>query len=85
MNPTNPTQFFIELKRRRNLRTLAMACVTAGLFVIVAATMMLAVFEAAAGGLKVLGRTLALGKAHAPVRRLDRPARYEAHSCGWRT
>jgi hypothetical protein len=80
----NTPQFFAELKRR-NIRGFAAACVTAGLFAIVAATMLLAVFEAATGGLKFLGRTLVPGKTHAPVRRLDRPARHEAHSCSWRT
>jgi len=77
-------QFFAELKRR-NFRRLAVAYVTAGWLVIMTVVMMLAVFEAAAGGLKVLGRTLALGKTHASVRRLDRPTRSQAHSYGWRT
>jgi hypothetical protein len=80
----NLPQFLAGLKRR-NIRRLAVAYVTAGLLVIVAAAMMLAVLEAATGGLKVLGRTLALGKTHAAVRRVDRPAKYEAHSGGWRT
>jgi hypothetical protein len=80
----NPPQFLAEFKRR-NIPRLAVAYVAAGLLVIVAAAMLLAAFEAAAGGLRVLGRTLARGKTHEPVRRLDRPAKYEAHFCGWRT
>jgi hypothetical protein len=80
----NPPQFFTELKRR-NIRTLAVAYATTGLLVIVAAVMLLAVFEAAAGGLRVLGRTRAFGRIHTPVRRSDQPTRYVAHSFIWRT
>jgi hypothetical protein len=46
-----------------------------------AAAILLGVFEVGAWGMKVLLRTLALGKVHALVRRLDRSARYQARSC----
>jgi hypothetical protein len=81
------SQFFAELKRR-NIRRLAVAYVTTGSLVVQAAAILLGIFEAGAWGMKVLIRMLALGKAHAPVRRLDRSARYagcDAPSCRWRT
>jgi hypothetical protein len=55
------SQFFAELKRR-NIRRLAVAYVTAGLFLIQAAAILLGIFEAGAWGMKVLLRMLALGK-----------------------
>ena len=60
-------QFFAELKRR-NTHALAVAYVTAGLLLIELAAILLAIFEAAAWGMKVFVGALALGNAHAPVR-----------------
>jgi hypothetical protein len=83
----NLPQFLAEMKRR-NIRRLAVAYVAGGLLVVQAAAVLLGVFEVGAWGMKVLLRTLALGKVHALVRRLDRSARYagpDARSYGWRT
>jgi hypothetical protein len=71
------SQFFAKLKSR-NIRRLAVAYVTAGLLLIELAAILLAIFEAAAWGMKVLVRAVALGNAHAPVRRLDRSTRYKS-------
>ncbi len=71
----NPPQFLAELKRR-SVRGLAIAYVTAGLFLIQAAAILLATFEAAAWGMKVLVRSVAPGKVYAPARRLDRSEKY---------
>jgi hypothetical protein len=54
--------------KRRTIRGLAIAYVTAGLFLIQAAAILLATFEAAAWGMKLLVRALGVG--NAPVRRL---------------
>jgi hypothetical protein len=72
----NPPQFFAELTSR-NIRRLAVAYVTAGLLLIELAAILLAIFEAAAWGMKVFVGALALGNADAPVRRLDRSTRYK--------
>ena len=70
------SQFFAELKSR-NIRRLAVAYVTAGLLLIELAAILLAIFEAAAWGMRLFGRGLVLGNAQAPVRRLDRSTRYK--------
>lgn len=75
----NPPQVLAEMKRR-NIRRLAVAYVTGGLLVVQAAAILLGIFEVAAWGMKVLLRTLAPGKVHALVRRLDRSAKYQARS-----
>jgi len=75
----NLSQFFAELKRR-NIHALAVAYVIAGCLLIQAAAILLAIFEAAAWGVKVLVRAVALGNAHAPVRRLDRSTRYKSRA-----
>jgi hypothetical protein len=54
---------------------------TGGLLVVQAAAILLGAFEVGAWGMKVLLRTLALGKVHALVRGLDRSAKYQARSC----
>ncbi len=82
----NLSQFFAELKRR-NIHALAVAYVIAGCLLIQAAAILLAIFEAAAWGVKVFVGALALSNAHAPLRRVDRStryARYDAHSYRWR-
>jgi hypothetical protein len=73
----NPSQFFAKLKRR-NIHAIAIAYVTAGLLLIELAAILLAIFEAAAWGMKVFVGALALGNARAPVRRLDRSTRYKS-------
>ena len=70
------SQCFAELKSR-NIRRLAVAYVTAGLLLIELAA---AIFEAAAWGMKLFVGALALGNAHAPVRRLDRSTRYKSRA-----
>jgi len=65
----NPPQFFAEVKRR-NIRRLVVAYVTAGLLLIELAAILLAIFEAAAWGVKLLVGAVAVGKGHLPVRRL---------------
>ncbi len=70
------SQFFAEVKRR-NIRRLAVAYATAGLLLIELAAILLAIFEAAAWGMKAFVGALALGNADAPVRRLDRSTRYK--------
>jgi len=65
----NPPQFFAEVKRR-NIRRLAVAYVTARLLLIELAAILLAIFEAAAWGVKVFVGALALGNARAPGRHL---------------
>jgi hypothetical protein len=73
----DPSQFFAELKSR-NVRRLAVAYVTAVLLLIELAAILLAIFEAAAWGMKVF--VGALGNAHAPVKRLDRSTRYKSRA-----
>jgi hypothetical protein len=73
------SQFFAEVKRR-NIRKLAVAYATAGLLLIELAAILLAIFEAAASGMKVFVGALALGNADAPVRRLDRSMRYKSRT-----
>ena len=63
------SQFFAELKSR-NIRRLAVAYVTAGLLLIELAAILLAIFEAAAWGVKLLVGAAAISKGHVPVRRL---------------
>jgi hypothetical protein len=63
------SQFFAEVKRR-NIRRLAVAYVTAGLLLIELAAILLAIFEAAAWGMKLLVGAVATGKGNVPVRRL---------------
>ena len=75
----NPPQFFAEVKRR-NIRRLVVAYVTAGLLLIELAAILLAIFEAAAWGLKLFVGALALGNARAPVRRVDRSTRYKSRA-----
>jgi hypothetical protein len=75
----NLSQFLAELKRR-NLHALAVAYVIVGCLLIQAAAILLAIFEAAAWGMKVFVGALAPGNAHAPVRRLDRPTRYQSRA-----
>jgi hypothetical protein len=79
-----PFAVFPELKRR-NVRRLAVAGATAGMLLTLAGATLLGIFEAVAWGMKVLVRGLVLGKANAPVRGLDRSAKYDARSCHWRT
>jgi hypothetical protein len=59
----NPPQFLAQLKRR-SVRGLAIAYVIVGLFLIQAAAILLATFEAAAWGMKLLVRSLAPGKVY---------------------
>jgi len=73
------SQFFAEVKRRY-IHALAVAYVTAGLLLIELAAILLAIFETAAWGTKVVVGALALGNAHAPVRRLDRSTRYKSRT-----
>ena len=73
------SQFFAELKSR-NIRRLAVAYVTAGLLLIELVAILLAIFEAAAWGVKLFVGALALGNAHTPVRRLDRSTRYKSRT-----
>jgi len=68
------SQFFAEVKSR-NIRRLAVAYVTVGLLLIGLAAILLAIFEAAAWGMKVF--VGAPGNAHAPVRRIDRWRKYK--------
>ena len=75
----DPSQFFAELKSR-NVRRLAVAYVTAVLLLIELAAILLAIFEAAAWGMKVFVGALALGNADAAVRRLDRSTRYKSRA-----
>jgi hypothetical protein len=70
------SQFFAEVKRR-NIRKLAVACVSAGLLLIELAAILLAIFEAAAWGMKVFVGVLALGNADAQDSRLNRSTRYK--------
>ena len=72
----NLSQFFAELKSR-NIRRLAVVYVTAGLLLIELVAILLAIFEAAAWGMKVFVGALALGNADAQVSRLDRSTRYK--------
>jgi len=72
----DPSQFFAELKSR-NIRRLAVAYVTAGLLLIELAAILLAIFEAAAWGMKVFVGALALNNADAQESRLDRSTRYK--------
>ncbi len=65
----NPAQFFAQSKGR-NIRRLAVAYVTASLLLTELAAILLAIFEAAAWGVKLLVRAVAVGKGHVPVRRL---------------
>jgi hypothetical protein len=69
------SQFFAELKRR-NIRRLAVAYVTAGLLVVQAAAILLGIFEAAAWVMKALVAALAPGKGHVRARYPDRSMRY---------
>ena len=73
----DPSQFFAELKSR-NVRRLAVAYVTAVLLLIELAAILLAIFEAAAWGMKVF--VGALGNAHVPVKRLDRSTRNKSRA-----
>ena len=75
----NLSQFFAELKSR-NIRRLAVAYATAGLLLIELVAILLAIFEAAAWGVKLFVGALALGNAHTPVRRLDRSTRYKSRT-----
>jgi hypothetical protein len=79
MNP----QLLAEINRR-NIPRLHVACATAALLLI-AAAVLLATFEVAVWEMKLLARSLAPGKAPAPVRRPNRYARYDTHSYRWRT
>jgi len=69
------SQFFDGL-RQRHIRLLAVAGATAALFFIQAAAILVVIFEAASWAMKALVRPLTLGRVHAPVRRLDRSAKY---------
>ena len=73
------SQFFAELKRRI-IHAFAVAYVTAGCLLIQVAAILLAIFEAAAWGVKVFVGALALGNAHAPLRRLDRATGYKSRA-----
>ena len=73
------SQFFAEVKRR-NIRRLAVAYVTAGLLLIELAAILLAIFEAVALGMKLFVGAVALGNARAPVRHLDRSTRYKSRA-----
>jgi hypothetical protein len=78
----NLSQFLAELKRR-NIHALAVAYVIVGCLLIQAAAILLAIFEAAAWGMKVFVAALALGNARAPARYFGRSVRYQSrgHSC----
>jgi hypothetical protein len=73
----NLSQFFAKLKRR-NIHALAVAYVIAGCLLIQAAAILLAIFEAAAWGMKVFVGALALGNARARARYFGRSVRYQS-------